>query len=323
MGRAVGPERARPRLARLAAAAASGAAAADLAAAAAASAASAAARSAAAERRARGDAALSDADRDKVAAAIAAAEAKSSGEIVAVATPISDSYHDVALHWALVPLFAVLAWAAWRPTALAWWYDLLFGGWQPDPTLSELLTLLMVFAALKFTVALLILKWMPLRLALTPAATKHRRVRRRAIAIFKAAAAERRTAGSTGILIYLSMAERRAEIVADEAILKVTDDHTWGEAMAALIGEVRQGTVGDGICAAIERVGVVLAEHFPRSADDMQRDSGQADRAMNLDDLPPPEVMWAGKFVRAIKRGKWEYASRTNNISAVVDPRRT
>ena len=161
---------------------------------------------------------LTDADREKVSAAIAAAEAKSSGEIVAVATPISDAYHDVALHWALVPLFAVLAWAAWSPTALIWWYDFLFGGWNPDPTQSELLTLLMVFAALKFTVALLILKWMPLRLALTPPATKHRRVRRRAIAIFQAAAAGR-TTGKTGILIYLSMAERRAEIIADEAIL--------------------------------------------------------------------------------------------------------
>ena len=39
---------------------------------------------------------------------------------------------------------------------------------------------------------------------------------------------------------------------------------------------------------------------------------------MSLDDLPPAEVMWAGKFVRAIRRGKWEYVSRTNNISAVV-----
>ena len=47
---------------------------------------------------------LTDADRDKVSAAIAAAEANSNGEIVAVATPISDSYHDVALHWALIPL---------------------------------------------------------------------------------------------------------------------------------------------------------------------------------------------------------------------------
>jgi putative membrane protein len=211
---------------------------------------------------------LSDADRQKISAAIAAAEATSNGEIVAVATPISDAYHDVGLHWALVPLFAVLAWAAWRPTALIWWYNFLFGGWQPDPTLSQLLTLLMFFAALKFTVALLVLKWMPLRLALTPAATKHRRVRRRAVSVFKAAA-ERRTAGRTGILIYLSMAERRAEIVADEAILKVTDDHTWGEAMTALISEVRDGRPADGIVAAIERVGLVLAEHFPRSADDI------------------------------------------------------
>ena len=39
---------------------------------------------------------------------------------------------------------------------------------------------------------------------------------------------------------------------------------------------------------------------------------------MNLDDLPPPELMWAGKYVRALKRGKWEYASRANDIRAVV-----
>ena len=39
---------------------------------------------------------------------------------------------------------------------------------------------------------------------------------------------------------------------------------------------------------------------------------------MNLDDLPPPEEMWAGKFVRAMRRGKWEYASRANDIRAVV-----
>jgi putative membrane protein len=211
---------------------------------------------------------LTKADHDKVSAAIAAAEAGSSGEIVAVATPISDAYHDVALHWALVPLFAVLAWAAWRPTALVWWYDFMFGGWRPDPTLSQLLTLLMVFAALKFTVALLILKWMPLRLLLTPGATKHRRVRRRAISIFKAAA-ERRTAGRTGILIYLSMAERRAEIIGDQAITSVTTPETWGEAMAALIVEVKEGRVAEGMVAAIEEVGVVLSQHFPRSAGDM------------------------------------------------------
>ena len=208
---------------------------------------------------------LSEADHEKVSKAIAAAEATTDGEIVAVASPRSDSYHDVALHWALLPLFAVLAWAAWRPSALIWWYEFLLGGWQPEPTLGQLLTLLLVFAALKFTVALLILKWMPLRLALTPGATKHRRVHRRAVTVFRTAA-ERRTENRAGILIYLSMAERRAEIVADEAITKVTTPETWGEAMASLLADVRDGRPGDGICAAIQQIGIVLAEHFPKTA---------------------------------------------------------
>jgi len=39
---------------------------------------------------------------------------------------------------------------------------------------------------------------------------------------------------------------------------------------------------------------------------------------VKLEDLPPPEVMWEGQFVRAVKRGKWEYASRARDIRAVV-----
>jgi putative membrane protein len=210
---------------------------------------------------------LPPADHAKVSQAIAEAERKSDGEIVAVATPISDSYHDVALHWAVLVLIGTLAIFAAVPGVLHFWFDLFLGGWRPEPSLRELLTLLLVLATAKFTVALLVLRYMPLRLLLTPGATKTRRVRRRAITVFRAAA-ERRTVGRTGILIYLSMAEHRAEIVADEAILKVTDEATWGEAMAALIAEVKEGRIADGMVAAIEQVGTVLAEHFPRSATD-------------------------------------------------------
>jgi ADP-ribose pyrophosphatase len=39
---------------------------------------------------------------------------------------------------------------------------------------------------------------------------------------------------------------------------------------------------------------------------------------VNLEDLPPAEIMWAGNFVRAMRRGKWEYASRANGINADV-----
>lgn len=207
-------------------------------------------------------------DHLKVSAAISAAEARSNGEIVAVTTPISDSYHDSALHWAVAAMILVLAWAAWQPAWLSGLHERLLGGWSADPTLGELLTFLMVLAVLKFTAVLLLLRWLPLRLALTPAVTKNRRVRRRAVVIFRAAA-ERRTVGRTGILIYLSMAEHRAEIVADEAILAVTDESTWGEAMTALLLEVRAGRPADGICAAVAIVGEVLAKHFPRSTGDI------------------------------------------------------
>ena len=210
---------------------------------------------------------MDESDHAKVSAAIAQAEASSDGEIVAVTTPISDPYHDVALHWAVLVLLGTLAiFAAW-PEVLRFWFDVFTGDWQPEPTLGQLLLLVLVLSAAKFTVALLVLRYMPLRLALTPGATKQRRVRRRAIAAFKAGA-ERRTIGRTGILIYLSMAEHRAEIVADEAIVRVTDETTWGEAMAALIEHVRAGRPADGMVAAIEQVGEVLARHFPRSATD-------------------------------------------------------
>ena len=210
---------------------------------------------------------LTPEDHAKVSAAIAEAERKSDGEIVAVATPLSDSYHDVALHWAVLALVATLAACAAYPPLLRFWFDTFLGGWRPEPSLRELLTLLLLLAVAKFSAVLLILKYMPLRLALTPAATKTRRTRRRAIATFKAGA-ERRTVGRTGILIYLSFGEHRAEIVADEAIVKVTDADTWGEAMEALLTEVRAGRVGDGIVAAIARVGEVLEKHFPRSSAD-------------------------------------------------------
>ena len=204
----------------------------------------------------------------RVSQAIAAAEAKSDGEIVTMVSGASDSYHDVALHWAVAALIAVLAVAAAFPGYLSFWYIMLFDpSWGVEPPLGRLLFFLMVLAVLKFTAVLLILKYMPLRLALTPGATKQRRVRRRAIALFRAAA-ERRTVGRTGVLIYLSLAEHRAELVADEAIVKVTTPDTWGEAMAALVGELKAGRPAEGMVAAIGIVGEVLEQHFPRSSGD-------------------------------------------------------
>jgi putative membrane protein len=209
---------------------------------------------------------LSADDHAGVSTAIAAAEAKSDGEIIAIAADQSDAYHDVGLHYAVLVLFLVLAFFAIWPHQLELWWTRLMG-WTSEPSMRQLLTLLLGFALLKFLVVLFILKWRPLRMLLTPGSTKTRRVRRRAVMLFKTGA-ERRTIGRTGILIYLSMAERRAEIVGDEAITAVTTPETWGEAMAALLKDVKDGRPGDGIVAAVGLIGDVLATHFPKTSED-------------------------------------------------------
>ena len=209
---------------------------------------------------------LSKDDHDRVSRAIAKAEAGTAGEIIAVTAPVSDSYHDVGLHYAVGVLFLVLASVAIWPGLLDTWRTLLIG-WSTPPTMRELMTLLLGVCLAKFLAVLFIMKWMPLRLALTPGPTKTRRVRRRAVILFKAAA-ERRTEGRTGVLIYLSMGEHRAEIVGDAAITAVTSPDTWGEAMAALLAEVKAGRPADGIVAAVGLIGAELAAHFPRSTRD-------------------------------------------------------
>ena len=209
---------------------------------------------------------MSEADHARVSSAIAAAEAKSDGEIIAIAADQSDSYHDVGLHYAILVLFLVLAFFAAWPSQLEYWWTRIMG-WTAAPSQRELLTLLFGLALFKFLVVLFLMKWMPLRLLLTPGSTKTRRVRRRAVMLFKTGG-ERRTIGRTGILIYLSMGEHRAEIIGDEAITAVTTPETWGEAMAALITDVKAGRPGDGIVAAVERIGDVLAQHFPKTSTD-------------------------------------------------------
>ncbi len=201
----------------------------------------------------------SDNERARVSAAVAAAEMGSSGEIVTVAAARSDSYHDVGLHSAVLAMLLV-------PIAFALAPELppmmgLGSVWdQPQP--GRLLWVVLIAQTLVFLIVRYLLALPKLRMALTPAATKDRRVRRRAVELFRAAA-ERRTTGRSGVLLYLSLLERRAEIVADEAIHAKVAPEIWGEAMAALLAEVKAGRPAEGMVRAVGMIGAVLVEHVP------------------------------------------------------------
>jgi putative membrane protein len=204
-------------------------------------------------------------DGAKVAAAIRAAEAKTDGEISAIVAASSDTYNDVVLQWALLFGLLPLAISAAWPQLLVWGASLITP-WEA-PSLRFLLTLLLVKSILAFLIARYVIGIPALRLALTPAATRQRRVRRRALMLFRTGT-EQRTLSTTGVLLYLSLAEHRAEIVADAAIHARAPQEEWGEAMAALVSAMRDNRPGDGMAAAIERIGTVLAKHFPRTGTD-------------------------------------------------------
>lgn len=211
---------------------------------------------------------MTEADHQRVSKAVQEAEAGTAGEIVTIVADASDRYLDVALWWSIgVAVLALAALAAF-PDFYTGLVARLSNGWVIDWTLAEAFELALAMAVLKFLGARLFLQWMPLRLFLTPRIVKAERVRRRAIRYFKVGA-ERRTQGRTGVLIYLSLAEHRAEIVADQAIHSKVTPETWGEAMAKLIAEVREGRLADGMIAAIGDVGSILGAHFPRAADDI------------------------------------------------------
>jgi putative membrane protein len=203
----------------------------------------------------------------RVSDAVAAAEARTAGEIVTVVADRSDGYSDIALVWAALVAFTALTVYALFPEFFLGWVDRLIGGWGTEWSTSGILVLFGTAAMLKFFATWLLMLWQPLRFLLIPGPVKSARARGRAIDLFKVGA-ERRTHGRTGILIYLSMREHRAEIVADEAIASKVSPEVWGEAMAAMLAEIKQGRCADGMIAAVEKVGAVLAEHFPRAEDD-------------------------------------------------------
>lgn len=206
---------------------------------------------------------LTPADRDRVSAAVAAAEHGTDGEIVTIVAAQSDRYNDVPLHYAVLGMLLVASIATLDADWLAWGGD----GWtQVD--FGRSLTMLMVAQALVFLALRFGVGWMPLRLAATPRGTKRRRVRRAALQSFKIGA-ERRTQARIGILLYLSTGERMAELIADEAILRAVPAERWGDAMAALVRDVRAGRPGDGMVAAVAAIGAILAETFPKTAGDM------------------------------------------------------
>jgi putative membrane protein len=187
-----------------------------------------------------------------IAGAISRAEKTTSGEIVVVVARVSAGYRTVALMCAALIALAV---------------PLPFIHFTKWPVEYIYLVQIIVFLA-----GAMLSQWEPLRIAIAPGSVKRARAHQRAVEQFLVQNLHT-TKGRTGVLIYVSAAERYAEVIADDGIYRKVKPDVWEEVIAGLTAHIGEGTRTEGFVEAIETCGKILAQHFP---------PGKADR----DELP-------------------------------------
>ena len=181
-------------------------------------------------------------DHEAISAAIRAAEARTSGQIVCVLSHASSSYAYAPILWASVLALLV-------PALLIY-----FTPWSVQR--------IYLWQVAVFVAAGLLLSWMPLRVALVPRPLRRAQAHGAALEQFVL----RRIANTNnrcGVLIFVSLAERYARIIADEGIAQKVTNAEWQAAIDALTPHMRDGRIAAGFIAAIERCGAVLAAHAP------------------------------------------------------------
>ena len=188
-------------------------------------------------------------DKARISAAIHAAEKNTSGEFVAVVARASDHYVLLPLLWSAI-------------------LSLLFPGACMLAGLSAPWIRLYHIQLLIFIVLTVLLLSLPgLHLRLIPARMKHARASRLAQAQFYAQGVQL-TAHHSGVLFFVSLAERYVEIVADKGIHEKLGEAHWQRIIDTFVAQVRRGRVVDGFVDAISACGSAMAEHYPPDPDD-------------------------------------------------------
>lgn len=181
-------------------------------------------------------------ERAGIAQAITRAESRTSGEIVVIVTDASDGYRSFTVLWSALIALAL-------PLPL-----MAFTDWARD-----------LVYALQLATFLLLLPLTSLdavRFHLVPRKIKRARAHAKAVEQFLAQDLHT-TDGRTGILFFVSIAERYSEVIADQAVFEKVDQDTWDEIVAGFVGRMRDGNREQAFAEAIARCGDVLAAHFP------------------------------------------------------------
>ena len=190
----------------------------------------------------------------RVTAAIRTAEAKTDGEIYCVVARASDGYFFPAAFTALIAMLVVSLAVAWGLEH--WWLSIRL----PHFVLAEILAAACMLALLWLVPAL--------RIHLVPRRLRYRAAHDNAMRQFLARNVHV-TAARTGVLIFASLAERYAVVLADSGIDARVGQHVWDGVVRELTAQAARDNLAEGFIQAVEAVGTVLAEHFPVTPGDV------------------------------------------------------
>jgi putative membrane protein len=185
---------------------------------------------------------ISEADNRRIVEAIRAAEEKTAGEIFCVIAHACGEYRLVPIAWAALVALAI-------PLPLIY-----FTIWPAG--------IIYLLQLATFIVVALVLSLPMIRFRIVPKRRLWGDAHAEAMHQFLAHGIHL-TEQRTGVLIFASVAERYAEIVADSGINAKVQPEVWSKAIAAMISAIKAGRPGDGFVAAIELCGAELARHFP------------------------------------------------------------
>jgi len=210
---------------------------------------------------------LSEADHRKIEAAVQAAEARTSGEIVCILSQEVSNYRETPLAWAaaaalLLPPLALFA--GWQPGALlnpgADWTASQVGA--VGTLVAHALESYAIVQVILFAIVAAVVAIPPVRRLLTPTTLKRHRVHTAAMQQFLATGLHA-SADRTGVVIFASQADRRVELLADDAIHAAVGDVAWNAAVKAVQDGMKKRDPATGFVNAINICGDALAEHFP------------------------------------------------------------
>jgi putative membrane protein len=189
-------------------------------------------------------------DAEEIGQAITKEEQRTSGEIVAVLAAQSGSYRLLPLFLSafialLVPLFLLYLPQLSEGRYLVWAEDRIY------------FIQLVIFVVLSF-----LLSMRPLRYWIVPRSLKNKWAHAHALEQF-AAQEMHTTSGRTGVMIFVSVIEHYAEVIADKAIYEKVPPEVWSDVVNELVSHIGQKEPKKGFLMAINRAGDLLSEHFP------------------------------------------------------------